>query len=87
MPLQFKTKTLDGLDAYEQVNKEWRTGYNKEKEGKTKNKEKPAFRKTLPRNDKHGEEHCQKLSLQDEDVKSPVNKVKSPRFKVLSTAR
>ena len=52
-----------------------------------KNNEKPAFCKTLPRNDKHGEENCQKLSVQDEDVKSPVYKVKSPRFKVLSTAR
>ena len=81
MSLQFKTKRLDRLDAYEQENKEERTGYNKE------NKEKPAFCKTLPRNDKHGEENCQKLSVQDEDVKSPVYKVKSPRFKVLSTAR
>ena len=78
MSLQFKTKRLDRLDAYEQENKEEITGYNKEK---------PAFCKTLPRNDKHGEENCQKLSVQDEDVKSPVYKVKSPRFKVLSTAR
>ena len=87
MSLQFKTKRLDRLDAYEQENKEQRTEYNKEKQRKTKNREKPAFCKTLPRNDKHGEENCQKLSVQDEDVKSPVYKVKSPRFKVLSTAR
>lgn len=60
------------------------TKKNKEK---TKNREKPAFCKTLPRNDKHGEEHCQKVSVQDEDVKWPVYKVKSSRFKVLSTAR
>ena len=39
MPLQFKTKRLDRLDAYEQVNREERTGYNKEKQGKPKNKE------------------------------------------------
>lgn len=81
MSLQFKTKRLDRLDAYEQENKEERTGYNKEKQRKT------SICKTLPRNDKHGEENCQKLSVHDEDVKSPVYKVKSPRFKVLSTAR
>ena len=34
MSLQFKTKRLDRLDAYEQENKEERTGYNKEKQRK-----------------------------------------------------
>lgn len=35
MSLQFKTKRLDRLDAYEQENKEERTRYNKEKQRET----------------------------------------------------